>query len=376
MDSPFHNASIPASSVHYLINGSPAEREGYIMRCLSVYHGISHVSEGDIDAYKYKLWKAANPDIHKRLLSLEVKDSEEVPEFARSSINCEIGVDQELKALKMFEKTVCAKLGDNYVVVSDQARRELKVGDNIKVIGRIDGMLATDVGDKRTYKGVVEVKTRVKGFRDNPADLTQLTLYSRMIPNARHQLYILVEYDPYKEEIKRTTYKYEQVEEHWNNVVYPGLKLVYPDLCATWKRYTDPSDPNYVGTAYRKSIFALIDKFLAILNVPDMEGDIGLISLLETSKIEIDKNLKGSYESFARCITPEAIVRVQNRELAFFEQNLKSFLNLNPKQKDQVSGYVDKYLAYIAGIVKDNVTEKTRESLWKLVEDVLSSLSA
>ena len=401
MDSPFHNALIPAHAAHYLFNGTPEERVATIMKCLHTYHGIHYISKQDVEAHKYKEWKKQNGDLHKSLIELDLrlkdlrqKPEEEgdpvepavraldIPEYVNSSVYMEIGIAQELEALNLFEREICEKMkektkeGDKYVVVSDQSRRECKIGENITVIGKIDGMLALDSNGKRTYKAVVEVKTRMNGFRENPADLTQLTLYSRMIPNASKQLYILVQYDPYKKEIKQTTYSYTQVEEHWNNVVLPGLKGVYQALCAKWKDYTDETSPTYVGLVYRKRMSALIDKFLTILNVPDMQGDPALIALLQESKdmLNLPHNLKPSYTAFAGCVTPEILVRVERRELAFFEENLKSFLRLEPKQKGIVAGYVDKYSKYIAGIVRDNVTDKTRDTLWKLVDELLASL--
>jgi hypothetical protein len=71
-------------------------------------------------------------------------------------------------------------------------------------------------------------------------------------------------------------------------------------------------------------------------------------------------------------VTPEVVRKVKGRDLTFFEHNIRSMLNLDEGQN--YTEYVDKYSTYITGLIRENVTDKTREGLWTLVDDIIATV--
>ena len=376
--SPFKCLSINASSVHYLLESEPEARKEAILGCLKTKHGVQHVSEMDLNACIYQEWKGKNASLVEEIKSFTttVEDVREadpsIPAGIERPLAMEIGIAEELRALKIFEETLKG-VKHEYIVTPDQSKRVLEVSDSIEVIGRFDAKIEKVVGDKRIVSSIVEVKTRMKDFRENPADLTQLTLYSRMAPNASKLIYMLLEYLPSTKELKKTVYPYEKLEEHWKNVVYPGLLRLYPEACELWRVRMDSTHPQYIGYDYVAAAVALIEKILLVLRVPDIAGDKILISLLETGKGEIAANMEISYKAFCRLITPKVLLMIKRRDVDFFRHNIQSLVHVSEENKEY-RGHIAKYSDYLADIIQKNITDKTRDSLWQLVDAVCATV--
>lgn len=375
--SPYHSLVINASAVHHLItaNGDD-ELQEVILSVLARNHGVKHVGEMDVLQVAYKEWIAANPASHKAYMSL----SEHAPSAKDSSASLpvrplymELGNQEELAALKAFELSLNGgEPAGKWVVSSDQQLRTLTEG-NITIRGRFDALIQreTDSG-KRVTKGIVEVKTRLQGFYDNPADKTQLSIYSRMAPNAASLLYLRLEYNPYEKTINKTAYTYAELQEHWKSFVYPNLHRLYPAICATWLTRMQPESPSWIGHVYLERMTKLLDRFLTILRNPQIDGDVVLIQLLDSSKNLLRENVVDCYNLLAHLMTPTIVWRVRNRDLTFFRENAYDLLQVS--RTSTYGSYVSKYSDYITGLVSDNLTETTRESLWKLVEDVIATV--
>lgn len=387
--SPLEHAIFTASSVHDIITAEGETRKERLLDLLKKYHGIAHVGKNDVDAYAYQEWCQAHPDLKKAVMDgkrspddLVHENASVTPPSISRYLAMEIGREEELNTLSLVEtyfnekvKEKAAEEGKSvedlpqYIAESDQSKRLVRMGENkIHIIGRYDALLKAKTA-KRPVVGIIEIKTRISSYRDNPADKTQLAIYSRMMPKVT--VYALVERIRGSQVLKVTRWKYEELEDHWNTFIEPGLRKAYVEMCATWRQRVEPSDEHYMGNTYATHLIALIDHLRAILKAQDgVHGMPLLPPLLNELRYEVESNKAASYNALCSRLTPAILHRVGKKDLAFFEQNILTLAAADGRYEADIK----QYTSGVAKLLKEGITDKTREKTWALVSQVLACI--
>lgn len=383
--SPIESAIFTASSVHEIITSEGEARKALLLSLLKKYHGIAHVGRSDVDQFIYDEWCQSHADLKKRVMDgkcspddLVHEDASITPPCVSRYLSMEIGQVEELNTLSLVEKHFNDKVkekaeeGDDppqYIVESDQKRRLVRMCENkIQIVGRYDAFLKAKTS-KRPVVGIIEIKTRMSNYRDNPADKTQVCIYSKMMPKVT--VYALVERIRSTQEVKVTRWKYEELDEHWKSFVEPGLRKVHVEFCALWRQRMEPSDEHYIGNTYATYLIALIDHLRAILKAQDgVHGMVLLPPLLNELRYEIENNKAASYKAICARLTPAIIHKVQQKDLDFFEENILVLAAADGKYEEKIK----QYTGGVAKLLRDGITDKTRDKTWALVSKVLDTV--
>lgn len=384
IQSPLELTHLRASSVHRVISDDEAIRTDAILENLTSYHGVRHVSSSRVDMAEYREWSQKNPEIREDLLNLrrdidtyEREDSSQCPSSIKRKIYQDIGTQGELATLSILEAEL-RKKDPTAVVKSDQSDRYCVVPDTlIRIRGHLDALiLKTGANGKRATVGIVEVKTRIRDYRTVPEDRIQLAIYSRMLP--RISYYMLVERIHGKDEIKKTSFTYDELTETWNDVVV-GLKRNYVYITTLWTQRISGTD---LPLIYREKLLILIRHLIAIIRAVESQGGnpaphlatlLGVaVETLNTMPITTtnkdEDSLRDAYDKFCSLITPMVKLRVRQRDLNFFRDNLGTLIGDLPEES---SSYVKDYTESVATMISKDITATTRNKIWAEVDVIM-----
>ena len=381
--SPLERLHISVTSVASILTDKDNAEET-ILNNLVRYHGMRRTSSDYVLDYEYKQWSQQHTEAHQGILRGEInpdlllkqEDSKELSRDLLGRVYMDIGVAGELPTLSLFEAFIRQKNDNSKLsVVSDQKRRTLNDKSSlVTIIGRPDARLTYKTeGGRVEVVGLVEAKMRIHGFGVKDSDKMQLALYSRMMPKVSS--YFLVERLFNTEELKVTTYTYEELGLIYDNVV-SCLPDLYRDSVEKWNYY-------HSGTAilelYKKSIDTLIARVLRIVKAFETDGVsypilTGLLTEAKASLNTSNDILRDAYNRLAEMTTPSVKSVIKRRDLEFFRREIIAVVGVNADNSSvdaTISGYVKDYADVMMSMVV-NLTANSKGLLWKDIDSVFS----
>ena len=375
--SPLDVAAFRASSVSSIISSDTVESTRAIMDNLVSQHGLHHISYSAVNNEEYRLWKQTHKKElqefisgDKKVKSEKLEESSLYPESVVSGVYKDIGIRGELNTLSLLETELRLKILE-CSVESDQTDRSCMIGEHIMLKGRFDALIkkpAANGKNKKTVVGLVEVKTRMREFRDDFKDKVQLAIYCQMI-GKKISYYMLVQRVHGSSELKITKYTYEELQELWDNTIRPGMLKAYATATSIW---AERKSGSVITATYYNILMEIVDYLRKIIMAIEADGSNPvplLADLLQQYKLETSAEVDGRimYDTFAATITPLVKLKVKKRDIDFFQTNLESIIG-------QTVGIVSKYKDAVATIIITGITEASREKLWVLVCKLLDTV--